>query len=763
MSNQEAAERQWGFARSHVAVAVSLALATGVSQAQENPPAQSSDQPKTLSKISVAAEEEETIKVDRVSSSKFTTPLLETPQTIAVVSNEVLTQQGATTLSQALRNTPGVTFLLGENGNTATGDSIFMRGFDTQGSIFIDGIRDLGTVSRDTFNTEQVEIAKGPAGPDFGRSAASGYVNLVSKVPTAESFASGTVSYGSSSNGRVTGDYNHAFEDSGTAVRFNVMAQDGDVDGRDFIQRKGWAFAPSVAFGLDGETRSYFYLLHTEHDNTPDGGVPTIGLEGFDNAAFDTGGPNAGVIPERVDRNNYYGFASDFEEIKGTMFTARFEHDFSDNVTLHNTSRFGKLRQFYVLTGINALTATSPDPSQWTVARTRQAKFQENELITNQTNLTINVESGGVGHAITTGVELISEEQFNPTYTGLGTPIPPANVYNPNRNDALPGYAPARNGVFTRGKTQTLGAYVFDTVSLNDRWQVNGGVRLDSYDTEFNSATLVGTAPNQVLTPLLLRSSDTLFSYKAGVLFKPAENGSIYLSHATSQQPPGGSNFTLSTAANNVNNPNLDPTEGENLELGTKWEFRDGALALSAAVYQSASKNELTPDPIDPTVFLQLGKREVKGVELGIVGNITDNWEVSAGISKMDTEVKRGLANQNGLQITWSPELTFTSWTTYRTSFGLSLGGGFRYVDSVIRPVSSNNTPPPPNQTNMRQAPDYWVVDVMLGYDINERVSLQLNGYNLTDELYVASLNNSGARYSPGQPRSGLLTVNFKF
>ena len=91
-----------------------------------------------------------------------------------------------------------------------------------------------------------------------------------------------------------------------------------------------------------------------------------------------------------------------------------------------------------------------------------------------------------------------------------------------------------------------------------------------------------------------------------------------------------------------------------------------------------------------PTQFVQLGERKVKGIELGIVGKLTDAWEISAGVAKMDTEVKRGLANQNGLQITWSPELTFTSWTTYHTPFGLTIGGGFRYVDSVIRPVSTN-------------------------------------------------------------------------
>lgn len=748
-----------------IAVAVSLALSAAAAKAQTA----AAEEPKTLPKVSVAAPEpEETIKINRVSSPKFTQELVDTPQTIAVVSKEVLKQQGATTLSQALKNTPGVTFLLGENGNTATGDSIFMRGFDTQGSIFVDGIRDLGTVSRDTFNTEQVEIAKGPAGPDYGRSAASGYVNLASKVPTAESFATGSASYGTASNGRITGDVNHAFEGTDAALRLNVMGQDGEVDGRDFIERSGWAFAPSLAFGLEGDTRSYFYLLHSEQDNTPDGGVTTLGLDGFYNPAFDTGGPNAGLDPAPVDSSNYYGFTTDFEEVKGTMFTARFEHDFNDDVTIRNTSRYGKLRQFYVLTGVNALTVTDPNPDNWTVARTRQSKFQENTLLTNQTNITANIAQGSMQHALTGGLEFISEEQYNPTYVGLGTPIPAANVYHPNRHDALPGYAPVRNGVYTRGETQTFGAYLFDTLTINDQWQAIAGGRVDAYDTNFDSAVLSTaithpTLPVGTLVPASLQTDDVLFSYKVGVVFKPAENGSIYLSHAISNQPPGGANFLLSSAANNVNNPNLDPQKGTNLELGTKWNLLDDTLALNAAIYSSSNENELAVDPVDPTLIIQTGKRTVEGIELGIVGNITPDWEISAGVARMDTEVEQGLNNQAGLQIIWSPEFTFTIWTTYHTPFGLSIGGGARYVDSVIRPVSTNGVPPPPNQTNMRTAPDYWVVDAMLGYEISEKIQLQLNAYNLTDEVYAATLNNSGARYSPGTPRSALLTVNFTF
>jgi catecholate siderophore receptor len=751
--------------RGRIAAAVSLAL-SAAARAQSAPP----DEPRTLSTISVEAGDVAgpTPKVDRIASEKFTQPLLDTPQTITVVSREVLSQQGATTLSQALRNTPGVTFLLGENGNTATGDSIFMRGFDTQGSIFIDGIRDLGTVSRDVFNTQQVEIAKGPAGPDYGRSAASGYVNLSSKLPTLGDAYSGTASYGSARNGRLTADVNHAFDGSGSALRLNVMGQHGDVDGRDFIDRGSWAIAPSLTLGLESDTRAFFYALHTEQDNVPDGGVPTIGLEGFYNPAFDTGGAQAGANPARVNRDNYYGLASDFEEIKGTMFTARLEHDFSDDVSIRNTARYGRLRQFYVLTGVNALTVTSPDPAQWSVARTRQAKFQENTLLTNQTNLTVNAVTGALGHAITSGIEFIDEEQVNPTYVGLGTPITPANLYHPDRHDAQPGYAPVRNGVYTRGQTRTAAVYAFDTVTFSEQWEATAGFRVDSYRTDFDSAVLSTAAshptlPAGTLVPGTASVDDTLLSYKVGVVFKPVDSGSIYLSHAISQQPPGGANLTFSSNANNLNNPDLDPTEGRNLELGTKWDLREGALAVTGAIYHSESRNELTPDPVDPTVFLQLGKRTVTGIELGVVGKLGEAWELSAGVAKMKTEVKRGLANQNGLQITWSPELTFTSWTTYHATSGVSIGGGVRYVDSVIRPVSSNAAPPPPNLTNMRSAPDYWVVDMMAGYAISERVSLQLNVYNLMDEFYVATLNNNGARYSPGAPRSGLLTVNYSF
>lgn len=744
-------------------------------------------EPAQLPRIAVQADEEaaqEAIKVDQSSSPKFTQPLVDTPQTISIISQEVLRQQGATTLSQALRNTPGVTFLMGENGNTSTGDSIFMRGFDTQGSIFVDGIRDLGTITRDTFNTEQVEIAKGPSGPDNGRTASSGYVNLVTKLPQTGDFADGTISYGTSESTRVTGDINHAFSES-TAVRLNVAGQEGGVDGRDIVEKNSWSVAPSLGLGLGSDTRAYFYLLHTRQDNIPDGGVPTIGLEGYYNPAFAAGGANAGVAPAAADTENYYGADSDFEDVEATMFTARFEHDFSPNVTLRNASRYGKTEQEYVLTGVNAggtsLVATSPNPSLWTASRSRQTKHQENTLLTNQTNLTATLETGSVTHSLTTGLEFIREKQSAPTLGGAGT-MPAANVYNPNRFDTITGYALAPTGAFSEGETTTIGLYLFDTIELNDRWQLSAGLRADDYDTDFRSLSFVTsttTAANNPLglpvgapLPVNAHAADTLFSYKVGALFKPTTNSSVYLAYATSQQPPGGSNFTLSgnTLADgspnaNINNPNLDPQKGTNIELGTKWDLMDGALAVTGAIYRSENENDLAQvDPTNPTVVQQFGKKRVDGIELGIVGQLTDAWQITAGLAKMDTEITEGNSTGNsnitGSAINWSPELTFTSWTTYQFPFGLGIGGGVRYTDTVFR---STNGALSPATNPLISAPDYWVLDAVVSYTFNEKYTVQLNGYNLADEEYVASLNNGGSRYVPGTPRSALLTLNARF
>jgi catecholate siderophore receptor len=751
------------FRRTPIAAAVLAALQTAVVYGADEPPPPESQ----LGKISVSGEGEDTntYKAERVESSKFTQVLRDTPQTVTVIRKDVILQQGAASLTDTLRNTPGITFQLGENGNTQSGDTIFMRGFDTQNSIFLDGIRDLGAAVRDVFNVEQVEIFKGPAGADNGRGATSGYVNLVSKTPTQEPLFASSVAYGTEDHRRATADWDMPIEAvAGSAFRLNLMGQGGGVAGRDVIERKSWGIAPAIAFGLDSPTRFYAYSQHIHQDNTPDGAVPTIGVADYQLAALQT----AGITAPPVDSENFYGLNSDFENIRANMVTARLEHDFSENLTLRNTSRYGKSEQERVLTAplqapiVADGTVVRTDPNTWTLNRTRHASFRKNEIITNQTNVTAKFNTGSIKHSLSTGVELIYEKQDTPTVAGLGT-LAPTSLYNPDHIGVFT-VAPAiaRTGAFSEGNTKTGAVYAFDTWELTSRWQLTTGLRWEHFKTETQTVAITGTTT----TDTRLDAEDSLLSWKTGLLFKPTENGSVYVAFANSLRPPGTENFTLNaTPGNNnnvnANNPNLDPQKAKNLELGTKWDLLQGQLAFTAAVFQSKNENDLArTDPGDPDSIIQYGEKEVKGVELGLVGQITPAWLLSAGLTRQDTEVKEGTfgGTQTGASINFSPKFSATLWTTYKLPMGLTVGGGLRHIDTQARTVSNV-----PVTAGVFQLPAFTVVDLYAAYDVTQNIAVQLNAYNVADEEYVSAINNSGQRYIAGIPRSYLATVNFRF
>lgn len=739
---------------------------------------------KTLNTIKVEADAiDPAFKADKASSPKFTQPLVDTPQTIVVVKKELFQQQAATTLSETLRNTPGITMLMGENGNTATGDSIFMRGFDTQGSIFVDGIRDLGSISRDTFNTEQVEIAKGPAGVDNGRGAASGYINMSSKLANLEDTVTGNVSAGSGEYVRATVDVNRSLSDS-SAIRVNLLKQEAGVAGRDEVENNLEGLAASLAFGLETGTRTYFNYLSMKQSGIPDGGIPTIGLEGYYNAIFDSrpsttypaGGSLAGQEQQKVDTANFYGAKSDHNDVNANMATVRIEHDLAEGVTLRNTSRYGRTNQEQVLTGINAIAFVQPtNPDAWTVARSRQGRDQTNQILTNQTNLSAAFETGGIQHDLSSGIEFVYESQTNYTKgipflsaTSAATaPQAPANLYNPSTDDVF--QPVVRTGAKTDGETTTYALYALDTITLNEHWELSAGLRAERFHTKTDSITRQGTAtPQAIPVGTYLGSAakldDDLISWKLGAVYKPAENGSIYVSYATSQLPPGSANFSLSTTANNANNPNVDPQKGTNEEIGTKWNVFGDKLSLTAAVFRSTNDNEFVTNTDGSTTAV--GERRVQGIELGAAGILAQNWQISAGLAFMDPEITRGneatvAAGTTGGTIQWSPEMTFTLWNSYAFENGLVIGGGARYMDSVASTSLTDEA-----ALSRRSVPviaDYWVFDAMASYPLTKSVTLQLNVFNLADEEYVATLNNAGSRYLPGVERSARLGVNFAF
>lgn len=748
----------------------SLALALpAAAQATSDGEAKKSDAT-TLPGLQVEGVRVEGYKSDKVASPKFTQSLQDTPQTIQIITNDLFNQQGATNLTEALRNSPGVgTFFVGENGNTATGDTLYMRGFDSSSSIFVDGVRDLGSVSRDVFNVEQIEVEKGPAGTDNGRSAPTGAINLVSKQAFSRNATSASVSVGTDNQRRLTADWNQTLGAT-AALRLNVMAQDSDVIGRDEVNNKRWGIAPSLAFGLGTDTRYYLNLMYVEQENIPDGGVPTIGLPGWTPQAT-----LQNLVGHPVNPENFYGTRFDHDDVTAQMATFRFEHDFSDTLKLSNVARWGKNEQDYLLTafmgtGANATTGApgnirftnAADLSTYTIARSLPTfKDQEYTILTDQLNLRADFKTGSVEHNLSTGLE-IAKEELKGWRFGTSGAWTPANLYNPDPSQAT-GLSWFRTGAYTHSEVTTSSFYAFDTVHLTDAFLLTGGVRFDRYDLDYFSylpCTANGTqacngAPVGTLTRQRQESSDTLFNWKLGAVYKVGDVASIYANYAISQQPPGGSSLELTPAANSANNPKYDPQKTKTMEVGSKWNLLDDALLLTLALYQTDVTNEVITES---GVTFQGGDKRVKGIELSAVGKITDAWSISAGYTTMDAKVTDGpnVSQDGSTYLAYTPDSAFTAWTTYDLPFGLTFGGGVRYSGEMHRGTDGAVGTP-------LYVKSYTVWDAVVSYEINKNLDLRLNGYNLFDKEYVAAINKSGYRYTPGAPRSVLLTVNLRF
>jgi catecholate siderophore receptor len=729
------------------------------------PDADAADAARAPHKVHVVGERENDFKAAQAASGKYTQPLLDTPQTVIAIKKELIEQQGAVTLAEALRNTPGVgTFFLGENGSTNTGDAIYMRGFDSSGSLFVDGIRDIGSISRDVFNIEQIDVLKGPAGTDTGRGAPTGSINLATKQPLMKNFGDASVVAGSADRLRGTADVNRVLDGRrGIAMRVNVLDQDSGNPARAEVKDKRWAVAPAIAFGLRGPTRLYLDYLHVKQDNRPDGGVPTIGLPGYSRPH-----PTRPWLGEAapVDPHNFYGALADFDRVRADMVTAIIDHEFSPRMRLRSTSRYGKTRQFYLLSAFmgntaNLVTPVQADPSGWLLARTtRTIKDQENTVLANQTSLTTELDTGALHHTLVTGLDLANEKQSNWSYLGSGTLLP-ANLYHPDPTAAATGLNLVRSGARTQGETSTAAAWLLDTVRIGERWLLGASVRVDHFDTSYDAITLSTAAANPALpagtpVPTHAELADSLVSGKLSLLYKPTANSSVYALWANSKQPPG-SNLALSTSASSAANPVFDPQVSTTTEVGAKWETMGRRLGLNAALFRTEVKNEVEQDPVD-LQYYQTGRKRVQGVELSAVGEITRNWSVSAGYAWMDTSVEAGrLLTANGSNaLTYTPKSAFTSWTTYALPHGWKIGAGARYAGRLLRGTDGAVGTP-------AYAEDYWVADAMASYALNRWLDVRLNVYNLFDKRYVAAINKSGYRYTPGAPRWGSVALNAHF
>jgi len=750
----------------------------------------------TLNEVRVEATTD--YKVEKSASPKFTAPLLDTPKSVTVIPQEVIRQTGATTLVDALRTTPGITFGAGEGGNPV-GDRPFIRGFDSQSDTYVDGVRDGAAQTREIFNVESVEIVKGPSSAFGGRGSAGGSVNIISKTPQAENFFSGSIGLGTDSYQRETLDINRKLSDT-IAARLNVMNFKSDVAGRGPVNVKRWGVAPSVTFGLGTPTQVTLSYYHYETNDLPDSGIPY-------NNPFTSGVNqlrNGDGQPIVVPRGTYYGVVNrDYQRTKVDAGTVDVKHDFGGGLVLRNVTRSSKSGNDYIW--------TQPDDSRGnfllngTVWRRPNSRVSDSESLVNQTSLSGKFEAAGIKHTYVAGLEIGKEATTKASYlflqnarTGFESypratvPGAPAGALNCAvgsgiRSDfnCTSAYSPTpydpwmggimRSPASTEVKTKTTSVYAFDTIEFNPQWSLNLGLRWDDYKT--NAVTpayltpiattaavpsLAATGSTSVAVPagrlvpgIELANKASFLNYQVGAVYKPAPNGSIYVSYGTSSTPPGtdgGDGADGISAAIR----NLKPQDSRSFEIGTKWEVLDRRLVLTSAIFRTDMNNARTTAADGSTQ--NVGKKRVQGIEFGVAGSITRDWQVFGGFTHLNAKLTDNGYTATGTPSPFNgnffpntPKNSATLWTTYTVMPGLTIGGGATYMGKQYG-----------NVNNTKWIPSYVKYDAMVSYVVNKNFSLQLNIQNLTNKYYFDKAYAS--HYATvGAGRSASLTGSFSF
>lgn len=689
-------------------------------------------------------------------------PIAETPATMQVVTKEAIDDSGYTDLARILDAQPGITVGTGENGN-AFGDRYIIRGQEARSDVFVDGMRDPGMTTRESFAIEQLEISKGPNSTFAGRGTSGGAINAITKqANTAYQYGRADLAVGTDQHLRATLDVNRSFGDS-FAIRANGLYAYEEVPGRgpSDRERKGLAlsgvYSPTDAFNF---TLDYY------------------GLRAEDNGDLGTWLTN-----RRPTKNTpVYAQEEDFLKSDVDTITGRLRYEFSPQLRVTNLTRYGQSDNGYVVTGARGITTSpnAPGGSYASASLSTHQGWQEVEYLANQTNLFVDANLFGLEHDFVLGLEYTDHQVLNGVFrvtnagpfncaTGQSATLNGFCIYNRD-GSVVNGLRTLLNRQITRGPwdidwaVETTSAYVMDTVDLTDRLTVFAGVRVEWFDFALvtqNTNTLAQTRYDY---------SDTLWNGHLGVTYEVAPGGVVYASWSTAADINGGeSDVGANSGYGGVIVydglvAGAKPERSQNFELGTKWNLRDERLLLTAAVFQTTKSDVMEGADYDVVGTFNTGKNRVRGVEFGIAGQVTDKLTLTGGATIMESEILESATPANvGKTISNFAERSLVLQARYQPTEDFYFGGSVKYESrryggqpdtAAAFDAAGNYTVP---------VPAYTVVDLFASYRLNKDLEARVNINNLLDEDYYLAVYRSGAFLYKGDGRQARFTLTYEF
>jgi catecholate siderophore receptor len=579
-------------------------------------------------------------------------------------------------------------------------------------------------------------VVKGPASAQTGRGSTGGYINLFSKQPQARTFVSGTVGIGLPGYGRGTLDVNIGGEEvglgGGTALRVNALYHDADTPGRDHVETHRIGIAPSIAVGLGTSTRAILSYFRLQQDNVPDYGIPFIPATTTHPDLIDDRDQ-----PAPVDFDNYYGLLErDYDETKVNIATFALEHDLTEGIRLANTTRYGYAVRDSIYSSPRLQTANSAQVTPQT-----QSRDVVDKTLLNQSNIFAKFDTGSIRHDAIAGFEISRDRSRNQlrTITAGST----TNLFDPDPERPWVGTIVDIPGEIVRAKTDTVAAYIFDTLHFSEQLLATGGLRWERNKSEFNPA------PSQLsATVQPIKRNDSYLTWRAGLTYKPIPSLSLYVGAGTSINP-SIENLTQTTPNESLGD--LKPEKSRTYEIGAKWDGFGGRLLLTTALFRTDKTNARTAEIAGQPAQVLEGKQRVDGFEIGATGRITERWQLIGSYTYLDSEVRdSNTPAEIGNRLANVPEHSGSLWTLYKLPVGIEIGGGVRFSSGRFTSITATR----------RHVEDYWVADATIGYDINEKMTLRVNAFNIFDERYADQL--SGGHFVPGSGRSGVATLAFR-